>query len=205
MCLTPNFRTPGAIPVGAYETRFFFGGQLGVHVPDETWSSREDSTGEFELHQGNRSGLLFWVDIWPVVPPANTREPGFHNTAKELGDWLAANRNVKVVQRVPGTLGGANAEVVDFERSSPATNDDPGCPVDLKPCVNMFGFEQWDDAFSSGGPFYNRLYTADVTWGGTHHVVSAMIWADTKAFFDEFAAAAETIVEGATLPAGVSG
>jgi hypothetical protein len=202
-CVELNLARPGALAAGSYETRYFFGGQLVVTLPDATWSSKEDSTGEFDLHRDAHAGIEFWLDIYPVKDPSTERIDGYDGTASALMDWVADNPNVKVVDRRPARIGRLAGELIDFERAPKAKNVDPGCPVELQPCVGLFGFGQWDGTFSSGGPFKNRLYAADVSWGGTHHAVYAMLWADDVAFFDMFVPAAAVIVEGAGIPVDV--
>jgi hypothetical protein len=204
-CVTPNIAMPGALPAGPFQTRYFFGGQLIVPIPDGTWLSREDSTGELELHQGNGEdrGLEFWLDAYPIIDPGTTPIAGFDGTAKALVDWVAANPNLGIEHRGPGKLGGLSGEVIEFGRASDAKNVDPDCPVELRPCVGLFGFPQWDGFVGEGGPFKVRLYAADARWGDTPHAIYAFIWANDKTIFDSFAPAATKIVEGATMPSGV--
>jgi hypothetical protein len=204
-CVQPNIRTPGALTAGEFHSVYFFGGQLIVPIPDGTWLSREDSTGELELHQGNAEdrGVEFWLDVYPITDPGTTPIAGFDGTAKALVDWVAANPNLDIEQRGPGKLGGLAAEVIDFGRATDARNVDPDCPVEIRPCVGLFGFPQWDGSVGEGGPFKARLYAADVAWGDTSHAVYAFVWANDAATFAAFAPAASQIGERATIPADV--
>jgi hypothetical protein len=202
-CVQPNLTSPGAMQAGPYETRYFFGSQLVVTLPDATWSSNEDSTGEFELHRDEHAQLAFWLDIYPIKDPGTTPIPGFDGTAAALLDWLAANPNVKVIERKPAKIGRLSGERIDFGSSPTAKNVDPGCPPFAMPCVGLFGFQQWDGFFGSGGQFKNRLYAADVMWDGTRHAVYAMISTDSAAFFDAIEPAAAAIIEGAGIPVDV--
>lgn len=205
-CVTPNLRVPGSLKAGDNQSRYFFGGQLVVSLPDASWQSREDSTGEFELDNGNFDWTNFelWLDVYPVVDnPTFPKVPGYDGTAKALVDWLAANKNVKVDHRGPVTVGGLSGEVIDFERSPKAVNLDEGCPAEIRPCVNLFRFPQWDGVFGSAGPFKNRLYALDVEWGGAKHAFYAMVATGTVEYFDEFAPIAAPIIEGLRLPPNV--
>jgi hypothetical protein len=205
-CVTPNLRVPGKLSAGANRSRYFFGGQIVVTLPDASWRSREDSTGEYEFNNGNPDWIdaELWLDVYPVVDePGFPKLPGYDGTAKALVDWVAANRNVKVTARGPATVGGLTGEMIEFERSPKAINLDESCPMEIRPCVNLFRFVQWDGVFSSAGPFKNRLYALDVEWGGIKHAFYAMITAGTVAYFDEFAPIAAPIIEGLQLPPGV--
>jgi hypothetical protein len=202
-CVQPSLASPGALAAGPYETRNFFGSQLVVTLPDATWSSNEDSTGELDLHRDEHAQLAFWLDIYPIKDPTTDPIPGFDGTAAALLDWLATNPNVKVIERKPATIGRLSGERIDFGPSPSAQNVDPGCPQSALPCVGLFGFQQWDGLFSSGGPFKDRLYAADVTWDGTKHAVYAIISTDSAEFFDGIEPAAAAIVEGAGIPVDV--
>jgi hypothetical protein len=204
-CEQPNLTRPGSLPAGIYATRYFFGGQLRVTLPDVTWSSREDSTGELDLHQGDspRAAIEFWLDVYPIIDPTRVPVPGYDGTAKALLDWIAANPNVKVTSRQKVTFGGLAGEYLDFERSPKAKNVDPNCPEEIRPCVNLVLFPQWDGPFGSAGPFKNRLYAVDAAWGGEPHAIYAMIWADTVPIFDDSIPAMAPIAEGAQFPADV--
>jgi hypothetical protein len=208
LCIPPQLTSPGAVPAGAYASRYFFGGNLVVTIPGEGWVSQEDSTGElaFQLGDDDQSTLDFWIDIYPVVDGTDPPEPveGFDGTASGMLDWIAANPNLKVLNRRTGSLAGLSAEVIDFVRSPKAKNVDPGCPEIGRPCVGMFGFQEWDGFYSQGGPFKLRMFAADAMWGGTPHVVYAMITTADPDGFKAFAPVATTMVEGAHPPAGVS-
>lgn len=204
-CGTPHLVRPGDLPAGDYTTQYFFGGQLTVTVP-AGWTSFEDSTGELGLRPRGPEdrALLFWIDVYPIVD--GTFEPvvGFDGTAKAMVDWIEANPNITVIEKGTGTLGGLEATTLDFGRSPQAVNVDTECPADLRPCVGLLSFPQWDGGFySQGGPFHLRMVAADTTWGGEPHAVYALIDAMSDAVFAELALAATEMIEGARLPEGV--
>ena len=203
LCVRPNLTRPGPLHAGPYKTRFFFGGQLVVVIPDDAWTGREDSTGELALEKDNGWAIELWLDVYPIVDPTPTKVEGYDGSAKALVAWVAANPQVKVDHRGPATIGTVTGEVIDFEPAAKAKNLDPDCPTELRPCIGLFGFPQWDGIFGSGGPFKNRLYAADVEWSGAHHAFYAMIWTDTVAIFEDVADQASAIVEAVQLPADV--
>ena len=204
-CGEPNLIRPGDLPAGDYTTQYFFGGQLTVPVP-AGWTSFEDSTGEFGLRpQGTEDrALLFWIDVYPIVDGTFKPVEGFDGTAKAMVEWIEANPNIAVIEKATGSLGGLEATVLDVGRSSKAVNVDEECPADVRPCVGLVSFPQWDGAFySQGGPFHVRLVALDATWGGESHGVYAVIDAMNEAVFAELAPPATEMIEGARLPAGV--
>ena len=205
-CVTGQLTEPGALAAGDYTTQYFFGGQLTVTLPSG-WSSFEDSTGEFALRSpsGDRSALLFWIDIYAAVDPGSTPVPGVERTVEGVLGWLRENPNVEVLEERPATLGSLTAVALDLGPSPGAENVDPDCPVDLRPCVGLFSYPEWGDGFfSEGGPFRLRLIAAEATWGGQTHAVYALIDAADKDVFAAVGPDMMTIIEGARLPLGVS-
>ena len=70
-CAGGNYSTePGDLPEGDYETEWFFGGEMRLTF-DSGWTSREDSTGEFQASPPDapEEDILFWEDVYPVRPP----------------------------------------------------------------------------------------------------------------------------------------
>lgn len=204
-CVTPGLTRPGDLPAGDYTTEYFFGGQLTVTVPAE-WASWEDSTGEFALRPKGREdrALLFWLDVYPIVDGTFKPVAGFDGTAKAMIDWIEANPNITVIEKGTGSLGGLEATMLDMGRSPKAVNVDKDCPAELKPCVGLLSFPQWEGGFfSEGGPFHLRLLAVDATWDGETHGLYAMIDAGTEAAFTDIGPVATEIVEGARLPVGV--
>ena len=205
-CVTGERMVPGDLPAGDYTTRYFFGGQLTVTLP-AGWSGFEDSTGEFGLRspRGDGGALLFWIDIYAAIDPGGEPVPGVERTVEGVLGWLRENPNLEVLKERPATLGGLTAIALDFGPAAGATNVDPGCPAELRPCVGLFSYPEWGGGFfSEGGPFHLRLIAAEATWGGETHAVYAMIDALDD---DDFAAMAPEmveIIEGAQLPLGVS-
>jgi hypothetical protein len=203
-CVTPNLTRPGDLPAGDYTTKYFFGGQLTVTAP-AGWTSFEDSTGEFGLQpEGpNDRRVLFWLDVYPIVDGPMTRVEGFDGTAKSLIEWIEANPNLTIIEKGASSIGGLDATALEFGRSPNAVNVDKGCPAEIRPCVGLLSFPQWEGYYGVGGPFHVRIIAADVSWDGKSHAVYAVIDTDDDAVFAEIAPAATEMIEGARLPAGV--
>jgi hypothetical protein len=203
-CVEGGLVQPGELPAGEYTTKHFFGGQFTVTL-EEGWSSFEDSTGEFALARADLEGaaILFWLDVYPAIDPTNQPVPGIERSADSTLSWLEANPNVDVSPRREATLGGLPAQAVEIERSAAATNVDPGCPSEGRPCVGLFGFPQWEFSYSQGGPFHLRLIAADAAWGGEPHVIYAMTEGADAELYAQIEAEAEEIIESARLPLGV--
>jgi len=204
-CVTPDLTRPGDLPAGDYTTQHFFGEQLRVTVP-AGWTSFEDSTGEFGLRPAasEAAKVLFWLDVYPIVDGTFEKAEGFDGTAASMLAWIEHDPNVEVIKKSAGKIGDLDATVLEFGRSPDAKNVDEGCPAEIRPCVNLLSFPQWEPEFYGvAGPFHVRMYAADATWGGKPHGVYAVIDADDADAFAALAPAATKMIEGARLPLGV--
>lgn len=204
-CVQMGLDVPGPLPAGVYDTSWFFGKQLRVPIPDDTWTADEDSTGELALRPRNKETLkvLWWLDVYPIVDGPFVRVEGYDGTAAALVEWLKANPNLVVSDEGTGHIGDLEAVSLHIERSPDAVNVDPECPPKDQPCVAMVSFYQWDGFYSAGGTFVNHFLAADTTWGGTPHAVYVMIESWDGDGFEAFDAVATKMVEGADLPLGV--
>ena len=119
-------------------------------------------------------------------------------------DWIAANPNIAVIENGTGRLGGLEAMRLEFGRGEDAVNVDPECPPEVRACVGLLSFPQWDGGFySQGGPFHQVLLAVDAQWGGETHGVYAMIEAANDDVFAEFNPIAIELIGSARLPLGV--
>jgi hypothetical protein len=204
-CIPLNLSRPGPLAAGVYETHYFFGSQLQVTVPDETWRSEEDSTGEFAMSKRDDQDLKlqFWIDVYPTKTGTLDRLPGFDGTAKALVAWVKANPDLDVKDLAPAHFGSLEATSVEISASKNIRNEDPDCPKEFQPCVWLFGFTQWDGVYELGTPFRTHLIAVDTTWGGKPHAIYAMVDTLDPAGYAAFDAAATAIVAGAQLPSGV--
>jgi hypothetical protein len=196
---------PGALEAGDYQTRHFFGGLFTVTVPTG-YTGHEDSTGELALQTSHNLGTIldFWLDVYPIVDPTRTPVDGVEMTADGVLSWIQDNPNVVVISREPSAIGPLAGEALDIGRSPNAVNVAPDCPFDLKPCVGLVDFPQWDGFFGEGGPFHIRFIAADATWGGENHVVWAMINAPSDAAFAQVEPEFMLVIESAQVPPGVT-
>jgi hypothetical protein len=204
-CIPLDISRPGPLPAGIYETRKFFGSQLRVTLPDETWRSEEDSTGEFALSKRDDQDLKvqFWIDVYPTKRGTLERLAGYDGTAKALVAWLKANPDLEVKNLPPAQLGSLQATSIEISASKAIKNEDPDCPKEFQPCVWLFGFPQWDGVYELGTPFRTHLIAVDTTWGGTPHALYAMIDTLDPPRYADFDAAATAIIAGVQLPVGV--
>jgi hypothetical protein len=201
-CLPPNLTEPGKVPVGTYETEYFFAGQMKV-VFEEGWAVGEDSTGEFASAANRNPDLrvVFWEDVFPTRHEQGLqRVKGVPRTADAVVGWLRANPHLSVTAPRKGTIGSdLPATVVDVSVADKADNDDPGCPA--RPCANFLGFPQWGEPYGIAGGGVTRLYLSDVKYGGESHLFVAAVEGIDKAQFDAGLPAAERLIESAKVPA----
>jgi len=208
-CVNPDLTRPGNLDAGDYTTQNWFGHEFTISVP-AGWTSFEDSTGEFGLQPiGNPDiqKLLFWLDVYPIHDDGNaTPIAGFDGTAKSLVAWTEANPNVKVIKKSTDHIGSVDATTLELGRSPEAKNVDPGCPVEILPCVGLYSFPQWTpDFYGVAGPFHVKLYAADAIWGGQKHAIYAVVDAATDDIYADLAPIATKMIEEARLPLGVEG
>ena len=183
-CAAGNSIVPGDLPEGAYETEWFFGGEMRLTF-DSGWTSREDSTGEFHASplDDPDSDVLFWEDVYPVRPPdgattwAAFDEPerikGVPLTTAGLLGWMRSSSQLDVSAPTHGEIGNLPAKVVDVRVADDAVDDDPkNCPSPA--CFNFIGFPQWDGAWGLAYPA--RFYLSDVSYGGRDHLIVVAIY-----------------------------
>lgn len=178
----PSLSRPGALPAGTYTTQNFYPGGLSVTLDDD-WSSKEDSTGEFNLSSdGSRQDdeLLFWLDMTPVTfdgAPVS----GVANSPDATSGWLHGLSWLTVSPARPTTIGKDHlpAIVMDFSIPKGAPNGDPGCPV--PPCINVFMFPGFDYPWAMGSDMKTRLYLAQVG-DGPHMLFVVFNTIDANAF-----------------------
>jgi hypothetical protein len=183
-CAAGNSIEPGGLPEGVYETEWFFGGEMRLTF-DPGWTSREDSTGEFQASPPDDpdEDVLFWEDVYPVEPPdgATTwvaadgvkRIKGVPLTAAGLLDWMESSSQLDVSTPTPAAIGELPATMVDVRVADDAVDDDPkNCPAPA--CFNFIGFPQWDGPWGLAYPA--RFYLSDVRYGGRDHLLVVAIY-----------------------------
>jgi hypothetical protein len=189
---------PGDLPLGAYQTQWFFGGYMTLRT-ERAWTGLEDSTGELKIAPATDSeyGVGFALDLHPVLN--GQRVDSVPMTAAALLDWLGGNANLEVSKPTATSIGNLPATAVDIRLSKAAVNDDPGCPA--RACVNFLGFPQWDHANGIAGDDVYRLYLADVRYSGTDHVFSVTVEGRDRAHLREIVPAVEQVLETVKVPA----
>jgi len=191
---------PGDLAAGEYQTVNFFGGRMQVTLQGQ-WSSHEDSTGEFQLSPTSRpaDGIYFWEDVYPVDQGA--RVDGVPLTVSGILGWLQGDSNFVISAPEAGSIGaGVPATVVDLSIAAGAVNDDPGCPVGT--CLNFLGFPQWNPpgVWGIAGTQVQRIYLADVSYGGVTHLFVVVIYPDDPANMDSLRQLAEPMIGSVRVP-----
>jgi hypothetical protein len=198
-CNTPGLTRPGPLPLGPYETQWFFGGEMVITL-DEPCSSHEDSTGEFvlTLDATPENGVYFWEDVYPVEN--EERVPGVPMTVDGFLDWLRQTPRLDVSAARPGTIGSdLPATVVDVTVSKDATNEDVACPSAT--CVLWLGFPQWEGSWGIAVPQAQRFYLSDVTYGGKTHLFVAVVYPDDPLDMETFLPHGEDLIATVEVPA----
>ncbi len=190
---------PGNLPAGEYQTRYFFGGRMRVTL-DGDWTSGEDSTGEFTIApSGSNNAIFFWEDVYPLENGA--RVNGVPMTAAGLLDWLSKSPRLTTTSPVTGSIGASiPATIVDVSIANGAHNEDPGCVGVYDACILFLGFPQWDAPWGIAGNQVQRLYLADVSYGGVTHLFVAVIYPDDSADMENFRAIAEPLIASVRVP-----
>jgi hypothetical protein len=189
---------PGELPLGTYQTRWFFGGYMTLGF-ERAWTGLEDSTGELKIAPATDSeyGVGFALDLYPVR--SGKRVNGVPMTAAGLLEWLGGNPNLEVSKSTATSIGKLPAMAVDIGLSKAAVNDDPGCPA--RACVNFLGFPQWDHANGIAGDDVYRLYLADVRYSGTDHVFSVTVEGRDRTHLGGIVPAVEQVLGTVEVPA----
>jgi hypothetical protein len=87
--------------------------------------------------------------------------------ADGLDHWLKENPDLVVEGSEPLVLDEIQFTSVAISAGDQAASVDPGCPA--LPCVNVFGYPEWELPFAITTDHFLRLYFADVAYGGETH------------------------------------
>jgi hypothetical protein len=202
-CWFGQLTRPGPLS-GDYKTKYFFGGQMTVTVPDG-WFGYEDSTGELAIgpaDKGDFAKVEFWIDVYAVSDGNGTPDESIERSADAIIPWFVDKSIIDVIKRQPATLGGLTAEAIEYERNDDGKNEVADCPKEIQPCSAAFGYPEWDGSFGEGDHFHSVLVYTTATWGGETHSIYAMLWS-LDPYYDQFADLALEMIESARLPAGV--
>jgi hypothetical protein len=201
-CWQGRLTRPGAIS-GVYTTKYFFGGQLTLTVPDG-WVSAEDSTGEFAIGRPNdeTARLDFWIDVFAAKNMGGAKDDTVAQTGDAIAAWFIDKPIIDVIKQAPTTLGDIAAQSIEYERNDKAATEDPDCPSALQPCSVAFSYPEWDGVFAEGEHFHSRLIYANASWGGQLHTIYAEFWAADPSY-GELIDTVDAVLASLQLPEGV--
>ena len=190
--------TPGQIPSGRYQTRWFFGGYMTINV-GPGWSSLEDSTAELHLFppEDQEYGLHFRLDSFPVAD--GQRVTDVSNTAEALIDWLRSDPRLTVSETTDATIGELPALAVDVEISAAAGNEDPGCPAPV--CTIFWGDDQINHFDGIAGDDVYRFHLANVEYSGSDHVLTVFVEGRNREHLDSTLLKVNELLETVLVPA----
>ena len=118
----------GYLPVGHYQTKWFFGGYMTLES-DDTWPIAEDSTAELSLfvRDGGADELTTLTGLWldPQLFLHGVRDTEVEMTAEAYTAWLQTHPDLIVSSPVPATIGSMPALYVDV-KLGPTTVQDGG-------------------------------------------------------------------------------
>ncbi len=197
-CNPPGLTQPGPIGPGAYTTQWFFGGRMRISLQG-TWTSEQDSTGEFNASPiaTPQNAVFFWEDVYPIRGGIPVK--GVPPTASGLLHWLQSASALTTAAPRPGRIGTLPATVVDVSVNKHTKNEDPHCPD--RPCVLFLGFPEWTDTWGIAGSQVQRFYLANVTYGGKKHLFVAVVYPDQGADMTSFAKVGDRLLATVRVPA----
>lgn len=201
-CWFGQLTRPGPLS-GPYTTKYFFGGQLSLIVPDG-WFGYEDSTGELAIGRPNDEGsrLELWLDVYASSDPAGTPDAQVERTGDAVLAWFLAKPIIHVVKEDETTLDGVPAQRIEYRINGKAATEDPTCPDFVQPCTIAFGYPEWDGTFSEGSGFHSQLVVANAMWGGERH----SIYVEFASIESDYASLIDTVnavIASVDLPDGV--
>jgi hypothetical protein len=205
LCRTGHVR-PGPVPVNQrYQTRWFAGGYMTLNFP-EPWNINEDSTSELGMVLPEEVAkapagedpyhVLFTFDIWPVKN--GKRVEGVPSTAAAIEAWFRADENHRVLRAENTRIGVLPARAIDVGLSASAPMEYPDCGA---PCVDGFGFEPFGGAGGIRGKDIYRFYLADISYGGTNHLLAVEVQGRSIADLDALIPRVEAVFDTVRFPA----
>jgi len=134
---------------------------------------------------------VFWEDGKPPARNSSLPAPGVPDTAAGVLAWLQGNKGFVVSKPVSGMIGKLPATVVDI------------IPQLSEP--NEVSFMTWSDfpdgpLYAFGAPRVIRLYLANIIYGGTQHLLMALVTAPNRARLQTWLPVAIPIIASATAP-----
>jgi hypothetical protein len=149
--------------------------------------------------------MSVWLDPY-LVDASGTHRQGVSNTPAGFSDWLTKDANLLVSKRAAVVFGNATqATVLDLAVSATATNEDPTCPADRRPCVVLVKLngntngQPWDIGMTQGDRM--RLYVVGVGDAASQRTLVVALEASSPAALDRLAALAQPVLSTLQLPA----
>ncbi len=189
------------IPLGAYQTAWFFGGYMTLAF-DTVWTPVEDSAGEFKVRPegDDEYGVSFSLDNYPVRD--GKKVAGVPRTVAGWVRWHERDPRLIVSEPRTAKIGPLRATAFDVRLSRKAGKEDPGCPA---ACADLWGNDKFDHANGILGDDVYRLYLADVRYSGSPHLLIVNVEGRDAAHLAKFAPQVEHLLEAVTLPVAHGG
>jgi hypothetical protein len=191
-----NGRGVPDIPVGAYQTRWFFGGYMTLTF-DTVWTPVEDSAGEFKVRpEGDDDyGVSLTLDNYPVRE--GTKVAGVPRTVAGWVRWHERDPRLIVSKPQTAKFGSLRTTAIDVRLSRKAGQEHADCPA---ACVDLWGNDKFDHANGILGNDVYRLYLADVRYSGSRHLFIVIVEGRDAAHLARFAPKVEHLLQSVKLP-----
>jgi hypothetical protein len=198
--------TLSALPSGAYTSKTFIPG-MAFTLSAGSWYRLIDERVVFSLIPvaDLNATMSVWLDP-ALVDASGTHRPGVFSTPAGFSDWLTKDSNLAVSKRAAVVFGNAApAIVLDLAVPATATNEDPMCPADRRPCVVLIKLnantngQPWDVGMTQGERM--RLYVVGVGDAASQRTLVVALDASSPAALDHLAALAEPVLSTLQLPA----
>lgn len=191
-----NGRVVPDIPLGPYQTEWFFGGYMTLTF-DAVWTPVEDSAGEFKVRPegDDEYGVSFSLDNYLVRD--GTKVAGVPRTAAGWARWHERDTRLIVSKPHTAELGPLRTTAIDVRLSRKAKREHPDCPA---ACADLWGNDKFDHANGILGNDVYRLYLADVRYSGSRHLFTVYVEGRDAAHLTKFAPKVEHLLESVNLP-----
>ena len=158
----------GPIAAGTFTSVGFLPG-LQLTFADDTWFDTADYADEIEFDRGD-SALRFWQTASASSEQGDPLQD-VPRTPEGLTEWFVADPDMVVSEPEAVTLGDGIAATTFTLRISPSNvNVDPGCPSDVRSCLNVLWIDE-GHVFAIGYGEAVRLYLFTVGTGSDARTV----------------------------------
>jgi hypothetical protein len=191
-----NGRAVPDIPLGPYQTQWFFGGYMTLTF-DSVWTAVEDSAGEFKVRPegDDEYGVSFTLDNYLVRDGAKVE--GVPRTVAGWVRWHRRDPRLIVSKPRTAKIGRLRTKAIDVRLSQKAKREHPDCPA---ACVDLWGNDKFDHANGILGNDVYRLYLDDVRYSGSRHLLIIIVEGRNAAHLARFTPKVEHLLESVRLP-----